>query len=238
MKNIKNMWKYLFVAAIAGMLTVFASCGISGTDATSPATTSYVQIERLARPAVNEGLVLSNANLNAFNSIPPSLDLSGTIPAVAAVQGEAVAVINVVRALGTVAGGTPPATNDVVSQFLPDVTRISVNDTDFTSNPVTGNPLTANVDRTSNSRQGEVAYTACVSLTPGAPLLCGGRKIRDDVIDITLTYIALGAATAIPGGTSAGSVVSYAVTDQVGYTTAHPAGNPLLSTFPFLALPL
>ncbi|MBY0453066.1 MAG: DUF4331 domain-containing protein, partial [Bdellovibrionaceae bacterium] len=138
----------------------------------------------------------------------------------------------------TYAGGTPPATNDVVSQFLPDVTRISVDDTHFTSNPVTGNPLTANVDRTSNSRQGEVAYTACVSLTAGAPLLCGGRKIRDDVIDITLTYIALGAASAIPGGTSAGSVVNYAVTDQIGYTTAHPASNPLLATFPFLALPL
>jgi hypothetical protein len=233
MKNIKNMWKYLFVAAIAGMMTVFASCGISGTDATSPATTSYVQIERLARPAVNEGLVLSNANLNAFNSIPPSLDLDSSITAVAAVQGEAVTVINVVRALGTAAGGTPPATGDVVAQFLPDVTRISVDDAHYG----TLHNLAANVDRTSNSRQGEVGYTACVSVTSGAPLLCGGRKIRDDVIDITLSYIALGAGAAAPGA-SDGAVVSYTVTDQVGYTTAHPASNPLLATFPFLALPL
>ena len=227
------MWKYLFVAAIAGMLTVFASCGISGTDATSPATTSYVQIERLARPAVNEGLVLSNANLNAFNSIPPSLDLVSSNAAVAAVQGEATTVINVVRALGTAAGGTPPATNDVVSQFLPDVTRISVDDAHYG----TLHTLTFNADRISNSRQGEVGYTACASVTAGAPLLCGGRKIRDDVIDITLSYIALGASAAAPGA-SATAIVNYTVTDSVGYTTAHPAANPLLATFPFLALPL
>lgn len=234
----KNMWKYIFVAAIAGMVAVFASCGISGTDVTNQVTSSYVQIERLGRPAVNEGLVLSNANLNAFNSIPPSYDLRSDIAAVAAVQGEATTVINVVRALGTAAGGTPPATATVVGQFLPDVTRISVDDTHYTSNPLTGNPLTANVDRTSNSRQGEVAYTACVSVTSGAPLLCGGRKIRDDVIDITLSYIALGAAAAIPGGVSAGAVVNYTVTDAVNYTTAHPASQPLLATFPFLARPL
>lgn len=233
MNKIKNMWKYIFVAVVAGMLTVFASCGISGTDATNPVTTSYVQIERLGRPAVNEGLVLSNANLNAFNSIPPSLDLASSNAAVAAVQGEATTVINVVRALGTAAGGTPPATSDVVSQFLPDVTRISVDDAHYG----TLHTLAANADRTSNSRQGEVAYTACVSVTAGAPLLCGGRKIRDDVIDITLSYIALGAGAAAPG-VSAGAVVSYTVTDAVSYTTAHPVSNPLLATFPFLARPL
>ena len=41
---------------------------------TSSSDPSYVQIERLGRPAINEGLVITNDYLNAFNSISPSQD--------------------------------------------------------------------------------------------------------------------------------------------------------------------
>lgn len=233
----KNMWKYIFAASIVGTLGVLASCGISGTDATNSITSSYVQIERLGRPAVNEGLVLSNANLNAFNSIPPSLDGRSDIAAVAAVQGEAVTVLSVVRAIGVAAGQTPPLTTDVAGQFLPDVTRISVDDAHYLSTGPYSGGFVANADRTSNSRQGEVGYTACLG-GAGFPLLCGGRKIRDDVIDVTLSYIAVGGIGGAIPGASGSAIVSYPVSDAISYSTSHPASQPLLSTFPFLARPL
>ena len=222
------------VIAVCGILTLLASCNQSAES--SKKSVTFLQIERLGRPAINEGLVLSNANLNAFNSITPESDLKSSVPAVAAVLGEAAAVLGVVNALGTNAGLTPPAVNDVVSQFLPDVLRISVDDGHFG----TLHDLNANTDRTSNSRQNQVGYTACVSLVSGAPLLCGGRKIRDDVIDITLSYLANGAASAAPAGAfgtnSPTTVPTYPVSDAISYTTTHT--SPLLTSFPFLGLPL
>lgn len=215
--------------------TVLAGCSGSSTSFTpTPAPTveaEYVQIERLARPAINEGLVLSNDNLNAFNSIPPSLDLRSDIPAVAAVLNEAVAVLSVVFNLGTNAGLTPPAVGDVAGQFLPDVVRISVDDAHYG----TLHTVQANASRSGDSDQNEVAYTSCVSLVSGSPLLCGGRKIRDDVIDITLSYLAGGAGFAAPAA-SPGDIPSYLVSDQISYSTTH--SGALLSAFPFLAAPL
>src|SRR5687768_6330420 len=61
-----------------------------GNNPPPPAMTTFVQVERLARPAINEGLILTNDFLNAFNSIPPSADLSD---AAAPVRAEAVATL-------------------------------------------------------------------------------------------------------------------------------------------------
>lgn len=214
-------------------LSFLTACS-KGNSQSSNSNVNFVQIERLARPAINEGLVLSNANLNAFNSITPESDLDSANPAVAAVLNEATVVLTVVKNLGTNAGLTPPAVGTVVGQFLPDVMRISVNDTDYG----TLHTLNPNPDRTSNSAQNQVAYTACVSLANGAPLLCGGRKIRDDVIDITLSYLAGGAGQAAPASGTPTAVPAYAVSDAISYSTFHPTSSPLLSTFPFLAAPL
>lgn len=226
--------KLIIISALTVLIAAVSlqSCSGSSSFGGSASSNSGLQIERLARPAINEGLVLSNANLNAFNSIAPSFDLRSDISAVSAVLTEASAVLTVVFNLGTNAMLTPPSVNTVVSQFLPDVMRISVDDAHYG----TLHALNANSDRTSNSRQNEVAYTACVSLTSGAPLLCGGRKIRDDVIDITLSYLAGGAAQAAPAAGTPTNVPSYAVSDAISYTTSHSA--PLLSAFPFLAPPL
>ena len=233
MKNkMTNGLKLSFATASVLIIGVCVSGIAHGVSEVKPqGSASYIQIERLGRPAINEGLVLSNANLNAFNSIPPSLDLRTDIPAVDAVLTEATAVLTVVHNLGMNAGLTPPTVATVTAQFLPDVLRISVNDADYG----TLHALNANGDRTSNSKQNEVAYTACVSVTSGAPLLCGGRKIRDDVIDITLSYLAGGAGQAAPAAGTPTNVPAYIVSDNISYTTAH--SGALLSSFPFLALP-
>ena len=96
-----------------------AACGngndnnMGGNNPPPPAMmTNFVQVERLARPAINEGLILSNDFLNAFNSIPPSADLSD---AAAPVRAEAVATLIAV-------GNADPAAT--AAAFLPDVMRI------------------------------------------------------------------------------------------------------------------
>jgi Domain of unknown function (DUF4331) len=79
-----------------------------------PKTGKYNQVERLGRPGVNEGLVITNDFLNAFNSIPPSADLSA---AAAPVRAEAK---NSLLALGN----SDARANALLTAFLPDVMRI------------------------------------------------------------------------------------------------------------------
>jgi hypothetical protein len=79
-----------------------------------PRTGKYNQVERLGRPGVNEGLIITNAFLNAFNSIPPSADLSN---AAAPVRAEAK---NSLLALGN----SEQRANALLTAFLPDVMRI------------------------------------------------------------------------------------------------------------------
>ncbi|WP_309740219.1 MULTISPECIES: DUF4331 domain-containing protein [unclassified Chamaesiphon] len=93
-----------------------------------PATGKYQQVERLARPAINEGLIVSNDLLNTFNSVPPTADLS---PAAAPIGAEAVRTL---KALGN----DEARTNALLTAFLPDVMRI-----DTTAPSGYGNALNA-----------------------------------------------------------------------------------------------
>jgi hypothetical protein len=152
----------------------------------------YVQVERLGRPAVNEGLVLSNASLNLWNSLPPSAD--GTSET-SGIVGEVVAVQTALINLGA---GAPPV-GTVAAMFLPDVLRIDVSKT---------------------VAPGATAYNSCQGAA-GKPL-CGGRKLTDDVADITLSFLGASDASGM------------AVKDNVAYADAH---KPLLASFPYLASP-
>jgi hypothetical protein len=103
-----------------------------------PYTGKYNQVERLARPAVNEGLVISQGFLAAFNSIPPSQDLS---PAAAPVRAEAKKTLLAL-------GNTDDRANTLLAAFLPDVMRIDteqksgyVNAVNSKGAPITGRLL-------------------------------------------------------------------------------------------------
>ncbi|WP_293291105.1 DUF4331 domain-containing protein [Microcoleus sp. PH2017_24_DOB_U_A] len=78
----------------------------------------FKQFERLARPAINEGLVLTPQLMEAFNTISPRLDLSA---AAAPVRQEAVATLNAVDLLD---GKDNVDANAIAKAFLPDVLRI------------------------------------------------------------------------------------------------------------------
>lgn len=77
----------------------------------------FKQFERLARPAINEGLIVTPEFLEAFNSISPKLDLSA---AAAPVRQEAVATLNAVDLLD---GRDNVDPNAIAGAFLPDVMR-------------------------------------------------------------------------------------------------------------------
>lgn len=78
----------------------------------------FKQLDRLGRPAINEGLIVTPAYMEAFNNIPPKLDLSS---AAAPVRQEAVATIN---ALDLLDGKKNVDPNAIARAFLPDVLRI------------------------------------------------------------------------------------------------------------------
>ncbi|BDA69805.1 hypothetical protein RIVM261_075290 [Rivularia sp. IAM M-261] len=149
-------------------------------------TGRFRQFERLGRPGVNEGLIVTNDLLNIFNSVPPTVDLS---PAAAPIGAEATKTL---KALGN----DDQRTAALLGAFLPDVMRI-----DTTVSSGYGNALNAK----------------------GSPIT--GRKLTDDVIDITLSVLTNGKVT----------------TDNVSYagTPGNPAQGhkPLEREFPYLALP-
>lgn len=168
-----------------------------------------LQVERLARPAINEGLIITNAFLNAFNSIPPSADLS---EAAAPVRAEAITVID---ATDMIDGKDDLKAEVVAGAFLPDVMRI---------------------DTAVNIAPGKTAYNADLSGDKG--ILTGGRKIEDDVIDITLSFL----VAADPSGKSVKDNVSYAGVSgsflQPGHKLLYQQKRRLgPAQFPFLATP-
>jgi Domain of unknown function (DUF4331) len=79
-----------------------------------PATGQYRQVERLGRPGINEGLIVNNDLLAAFNSVPPTADLS---PAAAAIGAEATRTLQAL-------GNNGDRTKALLTAFLPDVMRI------------------------------------------------------------------------------------------------------------------
>jgi chorismate mutase len=183
------------------------------------------QVERLARPAINEGLVLTDKRMALFNAVGPSKDLSD---AAAPVREQAVAVLTALNKYGSSNGLKAPAVADVATGFLPDVMRI---------------------DTSKKVAVGTAAYNSdfvIVNGTTAGAMLTGGRKLEDDVMDVTLSYLLNGD----PTGASVKDGVSYA-----GGTTCANAGqgsnpgNPGhrclngqttrlgSATFPFLATP-
>jgi hypothetical protein len=123
----------------------------------------WMQIERLGRPAVNEGLVLTNDYLNTLNAVGPDFEnavLTGNQEAGAA----AAPIIKEVSAVLGALGNDEKRTGALLGAFLPDVMRIDTT--------------------------GPSGYANALNKL-GSPIR--GRMIKDDVIDITLQVLSNGA---------------------------------------------
>lgn len=167
--------------------------------------TTFRQVEHLARPGIAEALLLSDAFLEGYNATAPTFE--GVPPDVLAmVAGEAKVVLRAIylgtclingavgltpetgfkpagimcHAVGTAIfeadGETQTAASVTASQayadavfglFIPDVMRIDTAVTSAYLTPCGGGPM----------------------------LLCGGRWLRDDVIDVTYDLLLNGGAT-------------------------------------------
>jgi len=79
---------------------------------------SYVQVERLARPAIVEGLFVTHDFANAVNSIRPSDEPSALVGAVAA---EAISVLD---GLDSIDGVDQLTAGAAIGALIPDVMRI------------------------------------------------------------------------------------------------------------------
>jgi hypothetical protein len=158
----------------------------------------WTQVERLAQPAINEGLLVTNDYLNTLNAIGPDVEATLVEPANCAgalsnpIIGEAA---NTLLSLGN----TVPQALAICNAFLPDVMRIEVS--------------------------GPSGYAAAAT-TSGRPMR--GRKITDDVIDITLGVI-------VP---DTNQLLEH---DNVAYDSNPPINatghRPLLPGFPYLPRP-
>jgi hypothetical protein len=123
----------------------------------------WTQIERLARPAVNEGLLLTNDYLNTLNAVGPDFE-AAVLNGDKAAGDAAAPIIGEVSTVLKLLGNDQNRVNALLGAFLPDVMRI-----DTTGASGYANALNAK----------------------GSPIR--GRLIKDDVIDITLQVLSNGA---------------------------------------------
>jgi len=208
------MKNWIRVALALSAAALVPACGGSN-HAVMPGTT-WVQVERLARPAINEGLFVTNDFLNAVNSIRPDQDGAALVGPVFA---EAAATLGALANIGTAFAGTPPAAGDVVAALIPDVMRI---------------------DTTIASPVGTGAYANGVVAVGTTVRPVAGRKLEDDVIDITYQVL-----TGV-GGLGDGvpyyrpTVGAGSTNPAIGHNKLHgqaAIGANQSATFPFLADP-
>ncbi|MGF1568178.1 MAG: DUF4331 domain-containing protein [Nodosilinea sp.] len=135
------------------------------TTVTVPGSTKFNQVERLARPAVNEGLVITNDFLNTLNSVTPDFEaaaLAGQEPAASA----AAPIVAEVRQVLLALGNSEARADALIQAFLPDVMRIDTT--------------------------GPSGYANALNAL-GSPIR--GRLLLDDVVDITFSVLTNGAIT-------------------------------------------
>jgi hypothetical protein len=177
-----------------------------------------IQVEQLARPAINEGLLVTNSFLNTYNSVGPAFVraalTNSTSPegtAAGPLLAQATSNLAAFVALNTTITG--PAINTtvtaIVGALLPDVMRI---------------------DTTVNVSLAQEAFNSTVN-NVGSPV--AGRKLTDDVIDTVLQVATQGAVTSdgVPYYRPPGNTNQAIGHDFLNGQTA-PFGA---SQFPFLA---
>lgn len=209
---------------------------------------TYKQIEQLARPGIAEALLLSDGYLAGYNATAPTF--TGVDSAtLGLVVGEAKTVLKAIY-LGVclvdgLAGldensGLHPAGLTCVAvgtDLFSDQAATVLTDTAKTGAQAYADKVfdqfEPDVMRIDTS--GASGYLTLCGDADSKPLLCGGRKLTDDVIDITYDYLLAGAA--IDGSSPA--QFQALVSDGVSYDGNNPQqGHPAISgSFPYSAPP-
>lgn len=159
--------------ATGGSATPTPSGSATPTPTPTPAGASeYVQVERLGRPAINEGLIRDGALNTLWNSVGPDVDATSAASGIASHATETLKAFN----------NTQEQVDVLFKQLLPDVMRIDTTKESGYATPKNG--------------------AALGNLSPTNKIPIGGRLLEDDVVDITLILIVPGglpAGTAVAG---------------------------------------
>ena len=229
--------------ATAFALILSAGCGEDASTtvdaAVGPGATKYRQIEQLARPAINEALLITSAFNDGYNATAPSF---AGVPetTLAAVVDQAKTVLKALY-LGTClldgAVGLTPETG-----FKPGGIQChAVGGALWTENSLAGVTLTEASKAASAAYAEQVfgqfipdvlrvdtdepvsTYLTLCGTAKSSPLLCGGRFLNDDVVDITYNYLLAGAAITKDAPLQFRALVSDGVTFSVD--DANNVGN-------------
>lgn len=199
-----------------------------------PPGKSFKQVEELARPGINEALLITDAFLTGFNAAGPSF--AGVDAATLnAVVGEAKTVLKALYLGVCLLDGT--VTNDPAQGLKPGGMQCpAVGGGIFVENSLAGVTLTQAAKDAAQAYADTIfgqfvpdvmrVDTSVTShyLTPcgaGPQLLCGGRFLNDDVIDVTYNYLVSGLAIG-PGNFDQ---LHALVTDGAVFDNANPANN-------------
>ncbi len=176
----------------------------------NPPATTYRQVEHLARPGINEALLITEGFLAGYNATAPTF--KGVDAAtLGLVVGEAKAVLGALYLGGCLINGAlglTPAAGVKPAGITCHVTGPAI----WTVADLTGTVLTdaskaaakAYADKVFDQFILDVMridtavdsnYLTLCSDANAKPLLCGGRRLNDDTIDITYNYLLNGAGT-------------------------------------------
>jgi hypothetical protein len=210
-----HLWSAAALALIAT-----ASCGDSESKTVdaglpdSPAQgATFHQVEHLARPGINEALLISEDFNAGYNATAPSFAGVPT-ETLNAVAGQAKTVLKALYLGACLLDGALGLTPDtgVKPAGIP---CHAVGAALWTENTLSGVTLTADSKAAAQAYADKVfdqfipdvmrvdtslpksGYLALCGTAASKPLLCGGRLLNDDVIDITYNYLLNGAATTI-----------------------------------------
>jgi len=262
-------------AALFALLAATASCsdspgrmvdaGMEPMPDAPPATVTYRQVEHLARPGINEALLFTEAFNAGYNATAPSF---AGVPndTLNAVVGEAKTVLKALYLGGCLIDG---AVNLSPADGLKPagITCHAVGGGLFTENRLDGVTLTAAsktaaqayADKVFNQFIPDVmrvdtslptsTYLSLCGDANSTPLLCGGRFLNNDVIDITYDYLLAGAAVTRDSPAqfralvSDGVVFSFDDANNIGSLSLPDKNNPqqdhpnVSQAFPYSAAP-
>jgi hypothetical protein len=259
------------VLALALVIPFIAACGDDdptlapdGPPTVKPKT--YRQVEHLARPGISEALLISNDYLAGYNATAPSF--AGVDQAtLGLVVGEAKTVLKALYLGVCLLDGT--VTPDPAAGLKPGGIQCPVVGANiFTNGMLDGTTVTPAMAAAAQQYADKVfdqfvpdVMRVDMGVTPSTylslcgdanskPLLCGGRFVNNDVIDITYNYLLAGAAITkgpfdqIHALVSDGVNFSLDPTKNVGNVLDPVATNPsqghpdITTGFPYSAPPL
>jgi hypothetical protein len=172
---------------------------------------TYMQVEHLARPGINEALLLTNDFNAGYNAFAPSF--AGAPPAaVTAISGEAKTVLKALY-LGTCLLNGALGLSASAGLHPAGIECHAVGPAIWTENSLAGVTLTAQSQTAAQTYSDKVfnqfipdvmridtsgpsGYLTLCGNADTVPLLCGGRLLNEDTIDITYNYLLAGAGVA------------------------------------------